>query len=250
MKKKKKKGLFSLLIFIVSFLGMIYCGYRLYLLYLDYHTSDIEYNTLISDYVEEIPDDEYEYLQIDWAALQRVNPDIVGWIRIPDTVVNYPIVKGDSNEKYLNKTFEGKTATAGAIFLDYRNNSEFTDYISVIYGHNMKNKSMFSVLREYLKPEFLESHKSIEIYTPYWAKVYSPSYVYTAHYTDGVYEFMMDNQDEYVDWLKARNKSSKYKKEPDATQNSIVLSTCYGKHGTENRCVVIIQPDTEVEPIY
>ena len=241
--KKKQSNLLRNILLLICLVGIIYCGYNIYLVWKDYHTSDVEYDTLINDYVEEVPIEEEEYtlLDINWDELKKINPDIVGWIRIKDTVVNYPIVRGANNDIYIHKTFEGKTASAGAIFMDYRNEADFSDYVTVLYGHNMKNKSMFSMLRQYLDKEFLEEHKYIEIYTPNWTKIYEPSYVYTAHYTNGAYDFGIADEANYKSWLSDRNKSSKYKKDPDTSKNSIVLSTCYGKSGTENRCIVVIQ---------
>ncbi len=270
-KKKKKKNVvvnfFATLILIGSILGLGYCGYNLYIVYSDYHQSDTEYDNLAQSFTKK-PDTEpkkkddiklsntnkegYPFIQIDWNELKKVNPDVVGWIRIPGTVVDYPIVKGKTNDTYIHTTFEGKSpSSAGAIFLDYRNSGRLDDYVSVIYGHNMKNGSMFSGLKKYLKEDYRNENKYIEIYTPQWSKVYTPVFIYTGHYSDPAYDFTIRNKESYVKWLMDREKQSKFKSPETGTdKNSIILSSCYGNNGTEYRCIFIIQPTNDFDPVY
>lgn len=103
---------------------------------------------------------------IDFEALSAINPDIVGWIRIPDTNVDYPIVQAPDNDKYLHTSFEGENSKAGAIFLDFESDSDLYGLNNVIYGHNMKNGSMFKDVVKYKDKEFFESHPTVWIYTP------------------------------------------------------------------------------------
>ena len=84
--------------------------------------------------------------QIKLYNLKSTNESIVGWIEVPGTSISYPIVQGDDNSWYLYHTISGQSNPSGAIFLDYRNNSDFTDRHSLIYGHNMRDGSMFAGL--------------------------------------------------------------------------------------------------------
>lgn len=121
---------------------------------------------------------------VDFIELEKVNPDIVGWIYIPDTVVDYPVVQTTNNDKYLNTLFSGEKNKAGTIFMDYRNNAGLTNDNTILYGHNMRNKSMFHVLSEYKKQEFYDSHKTAYYYTidgTYELRIFS---AYTTHATD------------------------------------------------------------------
>lgn len=103
---------------------------------------------------------------IDFEALAEVNPDVVGWIRIPDTNVDYPIVQTDNNDTYLHTSFEGEESVAGAVYLDFESDSDMMGFNNILYGHNMKNGSMFKDVVNYKDPSYFDEHKYFEIYTP------------------------------------------------------------------------------------
>ena len=106
-----------------------------------------------------------ETVTVDFASLQAMNPDIVAWLRIPG-VLEYPVVRGKDNSYYLNHTVQKTYNIAGSIFLDYRNERDFSDSKNIIYGHNMKDGSMFHVLRNYQDIDFFQEHTDMEIYLP------------------------------------------------------------------------------------
>lgn len=103
---------------------------------------------------------------IDFEALAQVNPDVIGWIRIPDTNVDYPIVQTDDNDKYLHTSFEGEESVAGAVYLDFESDSDMLGFNNILYGHNMKNGSMFKDIVKYKDRPYFDEHKYFEIYTP------------------------------------------------------------------------------------
>ncbi len=100
---------------------------------------------------------------IDFEALQAVNKDVIGWIFIEGTEVNYPILLGVNNQQYLFQSYEKKYTVAGSIFLDYRCGADFEDARTVIYGHNMKNGMMFGKLDRYQKADYLAEHPYVYI---------------------------------------------------------------------------------------
>lgn len=106
-----------------------------------------------------------ETVTVDFAPLQAINPDIVAWLRIPG-VLEYPVVRGKDNSYYLNHTVQKTYNIAGSIFLDYRNERDFSDSKNIIYGHNMKDGSMFHVLRNYQDIDFFQEHTDMEVYLP------------------------------------------------------------------------------------
>ena len=91
---------------------------------------------------------------IDFDALRSLNPRVVGWLVVPGTSISYPIVQAADNERYLWHTFSGERNNSGAIFLDYRNSPDFSDAHSIIYGHNMRDGSMFAPLHGWTGDSF------------------------------------------------------------------------------------------------
>lgn len=104
-----------------------------------------------------------EKKDIDWQKLEEINKDIIGWIKIENTNINYPILKDSENLKYLKHSFNGKYNSNGAIFT--LNNNAFQDNETIIHGHNMKNGIMFSELSKYIEKEFFYEHSTFDIYT-------------------------------------------------------------------------------------
>lgn len=105
-------------------------------------------------------------ISIDFDALLQENTDIVAWIYCPDTPINYPVVQSADNSYYLRRLVNGDWNSSGTLFLDYRNASDFSDVNSVIYGHNMKNLSMFGSLTSYKKQDYYEQHPVFYLLTP------------------------------------------------------------------------------------
>ena len=103
---------------------------------------------------------------IDFASLKMDNPDTIGWIRVPDTNIDYPIVQGTDNDFYLKHDFYGEKNVAGAIYLDFESEKDFISRNNILYGHNMKNGSMFKDVVRYKDPEYFKSHQFFSIYTP------------------------------------------------------------------------------------
>ena len=104
---------------------------------------------------------------MDFDELLRINPDTIGWIRFyPEpSIISYPIVQGEDNEEYLHKTFSANENTLGAIFLNVDNNADFSDKNSIIYGHRMKDGSMFRHLQDYEEKSFWQENPYFYIYT-------------------------------------------------------------------------------------
>lgn len=114
---------------------------------------------------EEIPADPraLELLQTDLAALREVNEDVVGWITIPDTQLSYPLMQGEDNEYYLNRTWERVKNSVGSVYLECQVSPDLSDFNTIVYAHRMKDGSMFGSLRNYNKPEYLQEHPRVYI---------------------------------------------------------------------------------------
>lgn len=102
----------------------------------------------------------------DFSALQKINPNIVAWVSIPGTNIDYPVVQGADNSYYLTHLVTGEWNSSGSIFLDHAASPDFSDSYSIVYGHNMLNKTMFSSLMDYKTQDFYQAHPTGILETP------------------------------------------------------------------------------------
>lgn len=102
----------------------------------------------------------------DFKELAKINPDIVAWIWIPGTNIDYPVVKSHDNETYLYKDFEGNSSPTGSIFLDFESQSDLKGQNNILYGHHMKNGSMFKDIVKFKEESYFKEHQYFEIDTP------------------------------------------------------------------------------------
>lgn len=104
--------------------------------------------------------------EVDFEALSAINPDVVGWLSIDDTNISYPIVQGEDNKYYLDHLFTGEKNRAGCLFLDCENTPDFSDGNSVVYGHYLKDGTMFSSLLKYKEQAYFDAHPAGWLVTP------------------------------------------------------------------------------------
>ena len=123
----------------------------------------------------------------DFQALSAMIPEIVGWVTVPDTAISYPVVQAKDNEKYLHTTFEGKKNSSGCIFMDKDSKADASGQHTILYGHNMKNLSMFGSLKKYKTEDFYKDHQFFTIYTSECAYRYQIFAYYDVPETDEVY---------------------------------------------------------------
>ena len=142
----------------------------------DYKTADtvnkslqeqfIKHNN-IEPSIDPIPEEKITIpISVDFEALKKANDDIVGWIYCPDTPINYPVVKSKDNTQYLRADLNGKYLVSGTIFADYRNKDIGIDSNYIIYGHNMKNATMFGTLAKYKEQANYDAHPIAYFLTP------------------------------------------------------------------------------------
>lgn len=112
--------------------------------------------------------------------LRKEYPSIVGWIRVGGTEIDYPIVKGSDNDYYLNHNYKDEYNVFGAIFMDYRNDENFSDQNTIIYGHNNVRAGNFKDLHKYEEEGFFAEDRFIEIYSLDGFKKYKVFAVYNA----------------------------------------------------------------------
>ncbi len=235
-RRKRKSNLLSNLILIIAVAVLLFSGYQLYKILSEYSTGEGEYQNL-QDMVIRIEQKENgdgenteELFKVDFEALRAINPDVVGWIRFDEPAeINYPVVQGKDNEKYLTKTFEANSNKLGTLFVDYRNTADFSGQNTFIYGHNMKNGSMFARLLKYKDNNYYKEHPYFYIYTPdgkvHTYQIFSAGVVKDT--SDSYQMFYEDEQafQNYIDYIK---QMSAYATGVEVTTDSqiVSLSTC------------------------
>lgn len=139
---------------------------------------------------------------IDFKKLQAINPDLYAWIRIEDTVIDYPIAQREGDDRYyLRRDLYGEHRTAGCIFTEDENSRDFTDPNTVIYGHNMRNGTMFKGLHKFEDKTFFEEHPFVYIYTPDRVLVYEVFAAYTYDDRHILSSFDFKDENVFADYL-------------------------------------------------
>ena len=169
-KQRKQNGGMAKRVMVLLLLAVfLFSLYRVLHILRGYRTAQAVYDKAAQTYmlpVERMDGDvqaEDVPPQIDFEGLRAVNRDVIGWIFIEGTDVNYPLLVGSDNQQYLFQSYMKKYAVAGSIFLDYRCSRNLSDYHTVIYGHNMKNGMMFGELDAYQKADYLAAHPYVYI---------------------------------------------------------------------------------------
>ncbi|MBO5556849.1 MAG: class B sortase [Oscillospiraceae bacterium] len=105
-------------------------------------------------------------ISVDFEALHAVNPDVIGWIYCPDTIINYPILHGYTNDTYLYVSYNKEPSNSGSIFAEAGNQPDFSDFNTILYGHHMQDGSMFASLEEWIKQDYFDEHPVMWLLTP------------------------------------------------------------------------------------
>ena len=233
--RRKKKGgsnIVSNIILVIAIVVFAVSAYKLYGIFSEYNKGDKEYQK-IQDLVintEKKDDTKEEAFSVDFEKLLEMNSDVVGWIRFDEpSEINYPVVQGRDNEEYLKRTFEANTNKLGTLFVDVNNPGDFSGRNTFIYGHNMKNGSMFAQLLKYKDDSFYKEHPYFYIYTPD-GKVRTYEIFSAGVVKDTSDSYIMDYADDaafqtYIDYIKQQ---SAYPTSAEVTTASkiVSLSTC------------------------
>ena len=184
--------------------------------------------------------EDFPEMEVDFKALREKNPDTVGWLYVGSCGISYPIVQGEDNDYYMNHTFEGTVNSSGAIIMDYRDDKYLKDWNTFIYGHNMKNGSMFGSLKNLLKAETLyDSDPYIYVYLPgyiYRYKIFS----YYKDKPDSKMYWTADTLQEYRQYIRDALSLSvrDLGVETSEENNMVTLVTCSGSGAGKMRFFV------------
>ena len=246
-KKKKKSDVLLTIALIAAIVVFCYAAFNLYHIYTEYKKGTDEYNQIEEMAVTERDADSAEVagpnaqlkppIEVDFDKLKSVNEDVVGWIYVdalPD--ISYPIVKGKDNQTYLHQTYEKNYNFAGTIFVDYENSGDFSDCNTLVYGHNMKNGSMFGHLKKFREDDKLyKQDKYFWILTPERNYRYEIISAYTTGVNSDTYTLFKGPGEEFEKYLETiKGYSEIQTDDTDLTikDKIVTLSTCTGNEST------------------
>lgn len=231
------KKTMSFLLFLICFFGLIYSSIKIIKWIINTkENGNIKQNT--QEYIKIEKTEQEEKYTVDFKKLKEQNEDTIAYLKVNNTDIEYVVVKGTDNEYYLNHNFNKEYNVAGWIFADYNNNFDGTDKNIIIYGHNMKDGSMFAPLKEIITEEWqknenkqitLVTEKNTITYEIFSSYIIDPEdYYITTHF----------NNETYIEFLNTIKQRSYYNYNVELNENDkiLTLSTCTG---TEKKRIVI-----------
>ena len=229
----KKKRILNIAIYLILFLILICSGFKLYFWYKDKKNNDETTEQLKNNVkLEKIKKDNSnnEKYIVDFKKLKSENSDVVAYIKVNNTNIEYPIVKTSNNNFYLNHSFDKSKNSRGWIFADYKNKFDNTDKNIVIYGHNMRDESMFGSLKNILNEEWYNNaeNKNITFLTEKGNYIYKVFSIYKIESEDYYIKTNFKNDEDYEKFLNTiKSRSIKnFDINLNINDKIITLSTC------------------------
>lgn len=185
-------------------------------------------------------------IEVDFERLLEINADIVGWIYMENTVVNYPLLQGKDNFYYLDKSYYKTYLASGSIFLDAANEADLSGRHSIVYGHNMKNSTMFGNLDDFQDPAYLQEHRYIDILLTggNWLR-YEICSLYRAGIEDGTYQLTFSEEEDFQQFLHLIDQKNIFRSQESlnlprlkADDRLLTLSTCTEDSSDTERFVI------------
>lgn len=276
--RKKKGNILSTVVIVIAAAVFCVSAIQLVRIMLNYHESNQEYSSLSDDYTRpssgssepekptassdessaavsaadsqketwnldangNLIEDAAPPITVNWTSLQKINPDIIGWIYVEgEKRISYPVLHSDDNAFYLHRTFRRENRFAGSIFMDYHNKKDWSDPNTIVYGHNMRNGSMFGRLKFLDDKQKYREHPFFWILTPKGNYRYHIFAIYHAKVNSEAYTLFSANGPEFLKWEKAMQAHSEVGNSVPLAENdkTVMLSTCTSDKS--KRCVVI-----------
>lgn len=251
-RKKTRNTILTILeiLFALVFLfALIQAGRILY----DYHKGDSFYEDSQETYLKDTGTSAVEEtshdlgFKVDLRAIQAVNPDVKGWIYIPDTPVSYPLLWSKSDDTYLRHTYTKEYSVFGSIFFSHLSSPDLTDMHTLIYGHNTNNGAMFGSLKKYKDQAYFEAHPYIYLIMGDRTYQYAIKSCFTAQTSDDVYILTFAKNTDFQNWL--AKLITKSVVDPgtvaiSGAEKVLTLSTCTSRTKTERFVVNAILADS------
>lgn len=244
--KFKIKKTIRRVIFLISLCIFLVSAYKLFWIVHDYLENKIYYNDVQKSAPKEVKEDgikKYIFTSDQFDKLYNINNDFRGWITIPNTKVNYPIMQGVNDNFYLSAGFDKKEVNGGSIFIPNKIANPFEAQNTIIHGHHMKNGSMFGTLKKFKNEDFFNDNKIIYISLRDKCLRYEIFSVYIVPAIEEIvdtksspYRYIITENDEYVNYLNKLKKKSLYNRSDIGNftkeDKIITLSTCSYEYET------------------
>lgn len=238
-KRKKRTGILSAVLILAAGVFAALAVRE----YLPYWSNEFSVRLLKMELEEAVQDEgdaKKKRKNKDWDKLQGINEDIIAWIEVPGTKIDYPILRSPSFSYYLHRDFRKRKNVLGSVFVQPEVAEELSGQHIIIYGHNMRDKQMFGLLHNFESEKFFKEHKDVYIYQPgqiLHAAVYS---AYDCMDATDTYKTEFDSEDAWGEWQEMTVRRSCYHTgtEPKASDQVITLSTCSNGKGRRSRYVV------------
>ncbi len=259
---KKKNSTLSIVLFLLFFTLFCFSAYKIIIYFKDAKQASDLRNEIAENAITPLPEknqnDESENkenngllqsdipvlkkpdIQVNLAKIKKTYPGAIGWLYCPDTPIHYPVMQYSDNDYYVHRLPNGTENPAGSLFMDCRHKSDFTGFGQVIYGHNMKNRSMFGSILDYRKDGYFKEHPYLFYFTE--TSVYRLELFAGVHtIADSEYYYppeKMENRAEYLSKLKKR---SVFQADVSVTGDDkiMILSTCSGATGQDKRFILV-----------
>lgn len=166
--------------------------------------------------------------QVDFESLQTVNPEIVAWLTIDGTNINYPVAQHSDNDYYLHHLFNGEYNSSGCLFMDCRNPPDFSGRHTIVYGHHMDNGTMFQNLMYYKDQAFYDEHPTAQLITPNGSYTIEFFAGYVADVDSDAWKLDFTSDEGFEDWIATAMERSAFESTviPTTADRIITLSTC------------------------
>lgn len=178
---------------------------------------------------------------VNFTSLERINPDVVGWVVAEGTEIDYPVVRGRDNDFYLRHLFTGERNKLGSIFMDYRNHGDFSDKNTIIYGHNIKDGSMFSSLTKYKDQRYYDKFPTMLLYTTGGNFTIE---LFTGIVVDGSYEsvrFDFEDDGDFQVYIESLEKKSTFESDTIVKADDRIITLCTCSYAFDNARYVLYE---------
>ena len=256
MNRATKKGIMRILT-LLCLAVFLFSAWKLVGIFQEYREAEQLYNDAANEFTTLNSDQDKEHavpvptmreqapVEVDFSKLLKINDDIIGWIYMEDTVVNYPLLQGENNLYYLDKTMYKKYLASGSIYLDCDNEPDFSDAHSIIFGHNMKNHTMFGDLSDLRDEDYLKEHPYVDLILTdgTWMR-YEICSMYRAHVEDGTFRAPLNkakNFKPFMELITEKNMHAESELDLPVVQEEdkvLTLSTCTEDSADLERFVV------------